>query len=198
MFQEKFKTVRDRTVHMQEKHSPSSGPLYLCYVCGSMVRYYSSHLYMTHKGRKELQEKVPAKCELCTKEYPNSFRLKQHTKAVHKSSGCVCSICGNTVKTKIRLNKHMQEVHFQTDKYSCLYCDKKSGNAYNMRVHMRTHTGELPFACPDCHLQFSHRVTMKQHRLQVHHVDMFQRPPPSTLDTPPIRRQNKSKKYITL
>lgn len=39
--------------------------------------------------------------------------------------------------------------------FACTRCDKRFTRAYNLRSHLRTHTGELPFVCTICGKAFA-------------------------------------------
>lgn len=45
----------------------------------------------------------------------------------------------------------------------CFFCQKTFTNVYNCRRHIRTHSGEKPFACNVCGKKFSRQSTLNAH-----------------------------------
>jgi uncharacterized C2H2 Zn-finger protein len=44
-------------------------------------------------------------------------------------------------------------------------CGKKYSQKSSLNAHIRSHTGDKPFVCPDCGKSFSRKPSMKRHRL---------------------------------
>ena len=52
----------------------------------------------------------------------------------------------------------------------CSVCGYKTNASQSMKIHMRTHTGEKPFHCPVCELQFAQKPTRDAHMFNIHDI----------------------------
>lgn len=60
------------------------------------------------------------------------------------------------------------------DGLTCKLCGLKCHNAYNLKRHISTHTGERPFACPFCNQGFTQKSNMKMHIYRKHKSEVQQ------------------------
>lgn len=51
----------------------------------------------------------------------------------------------------------------RTRPFSCSQCGEQFGRRFNLRRHVRTHTGEGPFTCPVCARSFKQRKNLLKH-----------------------------------
>jgi len=49
-------------------------------------------------------------------------------------------------------------------KIICLFCSRKFWSAEDLRRHVRTHTGETPYACEICQRRFTLKHSMLRHK----------------------------------
>lgn len=59
----------------------------------------------------------------------------------------VCKICSKTYADSKCLKKHIQAVHRKMKPYVCNICGHQSAKKAMMQIHIRSHTGEKPYAC---------------------------------------------------
>ncbi|XP_016054169.1 PREDICTED: zinc finger protein 131 isoform X2 [Miniopterus natalensis] len=86
------------------------------------------------------------KCEICNKRYLRESAWKQHLSCYHLEEG--------GVNKKQRTGK---KIHI------CQYCEKQFDHFGHFKEHLRKHTGEKPFECPNCHERFARNSTLKCH-----------------------------------
>ncbi|XP_077079241.1 zinc finger protein 131 isoform X1 [Siphateles boraxobius] len=111
------------------------------------------------------------KCDRCFKLY---YHLKQHMKT-HTTTpdrGFVCRHCGKVYAREGALKQHLNNSHFDAEEQSrrqkkkvhvCEYCEKQFDHFGHFKEHLRKHTGEKPFECPECHERFARNSTLKCH-----------------------------------
>ncbi|XP_058279953.1 zinc finger protein 131 isoform X2 [Hirundo rustica] len=86
------------------------------------------------------------KCDICNKRYLRESALKQHLTCYHLDEG------GANKKQRPGKKIHV-----------CQYCDKQFDHFGHFKEHLRKHTGEKPFECPNCHERFARNSTLKCH-----------------------------------
>ncbi|XP_062369151.1 zinc finger protein 131 isoform X2 [Cinclus cinclus] len=86
------------------------------------------------------------KCDICNKRYLRESALKQHLTCYHLEEG------GASKKQRPGKKIHV-----------CQYCDKQFDHFGHFKEHLRKHTGEKPFECPNCHERFARNSTLKCH-----------------------------------
>ncbi|MBN3307894.1 ZN131 protein, partial [Amia calva] len=112
------------------------------------------------------------RCDKCDRSFKLFYHLKQHMK-VHSDKPFVCPHCNKTYTRESALKQHLNCNHFEVEQsrrqrpqkkvHVCEYCDKQFDHFGHFKEHLRKHTGEKPFECPDCHERFARNSTLKCH-----------------------------------
>ncbi|KAM4809193.1 zinc finger protein 131 isoform 2-T2 [Rhinophrynus dorsalis] len=86
------------------------------------------------------------KCEICNKRYVREIAWKQHLTCYHLDE-----------RGANKRPRPSKKIHV------CQYCGKQFDHFGHFKEHLRKHTGEKPFECPNCHEHFARNSTLKCH-----------------------------------
>ena len=107
-------------------------------------------------------------CQVCQKKFKFESKLKLHM-VKHEE---ICKVCDEEFKLHSDLIQHMV-THSEKNKeklrrYSCSKCEKKFKFKCLLEAHMLTHTGEKPYMCTICGMQFAKKHTLRCSRENSH------------------------------
>lgn len=116
------------------------------------------HIERVHEKRKCY------KCGFCDKEFYLKTIYTNHLRVHTGEKPYKCKYCSNRFKESGQLVYHEKVVHKKIKKYHCDYCCKRFGRPFELKVHIRTHTGEKPYKCEHCQKRYSRRSYLKKHK----------------------------------
>ena len=103
----------------------------------------------------------------------NPCTQKQSVQKVKKFA-CRALDCAKQFCSKSQLRRH-ELIHGSEKWHFCPVCSRLFTFAYNLKVHMRRHTGERPYTCRfvDCKRKFKHHSSLRVHE-QTHSNEVWQ------------------------
>uniref|UniRef100_A0A8D0HP67 Zinc finger protein 131 n=1 Tax=Sphenodon punctatus TaxID=8508 RepID=A0A8D0HP67_SPHPU len=112
-------------------------------------------------------------CEKCNRSFKLFYHFKEHMKA-HSTESYKCDICNKRYLRESALKQHLTCYHLDEGGackkqrpgkkiHVCQYCEKQFDHFGHFKEHLRKHTGEKPFECPNCHERFARNSTLKCH-----------------------------------
>ncbi|KAI5636823.1 zinc-finger double domain-containing protein [Phthorimaea operculella] len=162
--------------HMKFKHRIERTEAAYCVQCDMQFDNkikLRTHVYQSSKHRHEWKrDRKKHKCPECLNVYAKKDSLKDHYNFVHaKKKDFYCKYCDKAFMFRSRYWLHMK-VHHEGYKLPknklCYICGRGFSQKNVLDNHIRTHTGERPFACPHCTSSFAQKVALRSHIAHVH------------------------------
>ncbi|XP_024246349.1 zinc finger protein 2 isoform X1 [Oncorhynchus tshawytscha] len=156
-------------------------PTHSCPHCSCMFhtpRQLHVHICQAHPS-PYLRKLHP--CPYCERSFQYIARLHTHCKVWHKMAVTFingylsCADCGKSFRNSWGLGPH--QCHKPEDTkpkdgpvclnigMPCSECGKSCSSPQNLRIHMRTHTGEKPYVCKECGKSFSEASSHCKHMM---------------------------------
>nr|XP_040045203.1 zinc finger protein 184-like isoform X2 [Gasterosteus aculeatus aculeatus] len=100
---------------------------------------------------------------------PNGDKVPQSETRFTVTKPYTCSECGKRFHHNYNLRNHIK-YHTGEKAFFCSICGLKCLYKSHLEIHMRTHTREKPFPCSVCGKRYAHKASMQSH-MAVHTVE---------------------------
>jgi len=112
-------------------------------------------------------------CDLCNKDFQNTYNLKRHRINVHKETKILyrCDQCGKDFPSIGNFKRHKNLVHgLGKQAFHCTTCDKNFASKDGLKRHISAihDTSEGAFKCETCEKRFKRKDYLDKHIISAH------------------------------
>ncbi|XP_026187978.1 telomere zinc finger-associated protein isoform X2 [Mastacembelus armatus] len=112
--------------------------------------------------------KDSVQCSICEKSFKSKYYLKVHNRRHTGERPFGCCKCGKRYFRKENLLIHENRDCARVQTYSCPMCSSAFNGRDELRLHMVSHTGDMPHKCSTCPEQFMYKKNLTVHMMKVH------------------------------
>ncbi|XP_029012140.1 telomere zinc finger-associated protein [Betta splendens] len=113
-------------------------------------------------------KKACVQCPICDKSFKSKYYLKVHNRRHTGERPFGCHKCGKKYFRKENLLIHEIRDCAKVQIFSCPTCSSTFSGKEELRLHIVSHTGEMPHKCSTCTEQFMHKKNLTLHMMKVH------------------------------
>ncbi|XP_068453484.1 telomere zinc finger-associated protein [Clinocottus analis] len=117
---------------------------------------------------EEDSKKDSVQCPICEKSFKSKYYLKVHNRRHTGERPFGCLKCGKRYFRKENLLLHEIRDCAKVQTYTCVTCSSTFNGKEELRLHVVTHTGDMPHKCSTCPEQFMHKKNLTIHMMKVH------------------------------
>ncbi|XP_029292544.1 telomere zinc finger-associated protein isoform X2 [Cottoperca gobio] len=117
---------------------------------------------------EEDAKKDCVQCPICNKSFKSKYYLKVHNRRHTGERPFGCLKCGKRYFRKENLSLHEIRDCAKVQTYSCATCSSTFQGKEELRLHVVSHTGNMPHKCSSCPDQFMHKKNLTIHMMKVH------------------------------
>ncbi|XP_073325721.1 telomere zinc finger-associated protein [Pagrus major] len=107
-------------------------------------------------------------CPVCDKSFKSKYYLKVHNRRHTGERPFGCLKCGKRYFRKENLLIHEIRDCARVQTHTCATCSATFGGKEELRLHVVSHTGDMPHKCTTCPEQFMHKKNLTNHMMKVH------------------------------
>ncbi len=152
---------------------------------GALKSHIRAHMGET--GQRKDPQFAPCLCEVCGKEFTNSNARSRHQKRVHETDSNEkphkCQYCEKRFALRQTCRYHEVQKHENGEKpppVKCEVCCKEFKTPKILRIHSKSHSGQLDYKCRYCDKLFALPQTRTNHEYCVHKQKPKKRNPKPT------------------
>uniref|UniRef100_H3D4I1 Zinc finger and BTB domain containing 48 n=1 Tax=Tetraodon nigroviridis TaxID=99883 RepID=H3D4I1_TETNG len=107
-------------------------------------------------------------CPICDKSFKSKYYLKVHNRRHTGERPFGCLKCGKRYFRKENLLVHEFRDCARVQKYTCVTCAATFAGKEELRLHVVSHTGDMPHKCSICPEQFMRKKSLTLHMMKAH------------------------------
>lgn len=130
--------------------------------------HVKSNKSKNEEGVEEDPKKESVQCPVCHKSFKSKYYLKVHNRRHTGERPFGCPKCGKRYFRKENLDTHQSRGCARVLTYTCPTCSSSFNTKEELRVHIVSHTGEMPHKCSTCSEQFMYKKELTMHLMKIH------------------------------